>query len=902
MGKATIVSGGTDGLYTVKLDYGKAQKDAAIARINARLANLTTEIAEASTKLATQQAAEDAQKAKVEQATSAFVTASKAVPRIEANVTKALEAYGKEAAKLAEEKGKSGPLRIALQILKDEQAGLQRELARWQGIVVEETRQAWCADYTEDATGSVATIDVPGESAQILIAPGAPSPKATDGQLVAREVQSPAQVFWNAAALPGWQKHMPTFRVGVITSMGADEKAAVTLDEAKSSAQKLGINKVTELESVPIEYMDCNATVFEVGDHVVIQFEERDWTKPKIVGFASNPKACGGGFVFRPTNDVNTIYSGANHRYWGKPFTPETEPLGTPFGSAPFIALQPKLIGGVPSAPIKRVRGIDGGKYGQIDWQGPNPTRDVLSWSAQSWDTLSFGTSGAPVYRWNQWEGNNVNDYEKSRMMVQRCRNMGAGNAVYSKLRAIKVFDSGLVDGACYATIGGERSLVAVLRDSTPSGTVFTFVKAGSPDVTLGAYTVPVNTVNLHGWYFNRSGTRARCTFASKSDWYSVEAALTGAGVTFSEIGGSRSASSSEDWFYRTEHFWNPPIAAGANNSTRSMTLSGSMSDRSPALVADYQGDVGVIAYLRKSVYSPPTHSASYVASGPLEGGASSETFNQSSSNAGIKLDLVIQTDGGAQSVVPIWMDTEYADSMTVSQTLNVTPVGNGYQSVMTESMTTTRDGTYRAVKGSIIDIDVRSMAASIYALMVAPGSASHYRSVTTNDGYMTFDPEVYQASWTVPKNKAEIHTQVGDASAQTVLYTWSEGEARSINYSGNADGTSGAPQWFTASPITLNAMPGAGEMCLGLDGWINLVHGNAGWQVFGAVRSYFGQVMSTTLVAVGGFYISIGEPADSRPRGCVSHILGAGGTTDAASVALIQGQPLPWLAKLGVY
>ena len=901
MGKATIVSGGTDGLYTVKLDYGKAQKDAAVARINARLVKLAQEISEADTKLSTQQAIEDAQKAKVEQATSDFVSASKAVPRIESNVTKALEAYGKEASKLADEKGKTGPLRLALQILKDEQAGLQRELVTWQGIDVEETRQAWCADYTEDATGSVATIDVPGESAQILIAPGAPTPKASDGQLLAREGQSPAQVFWNAAVLPGWQKHMPTFRVGVITAMGPDEKASVALDEAKSSAQKLGINKVTELDAVPIEYMECNATVFEVGDHVVVRFDERDWSKPKIVGFASNPKACGGGFVFRPTNDVTTIYSGANHRYWGKPFTPETEPLGTPFGSAPFIALQPKLIGGVPSAPIKRVRGIDGEKYGQIDWQGANPTRDVLSWSAQSWDTLSFGPSGAPVYRWNQWEGNNVNDYEKSRMLVQRCRNMGAGNAVYSKLRAIKVFDSGLVDGACYSTVGGSRVLVAVLRDTGPGGLVFKFVKSGAPDVLLGVYTAPAQTVNLHGWYFNRSGTRARCTFASRDDWYSVEATIGEGGVTFADIAGSRSATSSEEWLYRTVHEWTPPIIAGANNSTRVMTLTGDMSDRSPAIVADFRGDTGVIAFLRKTVYSAPTHVATYNSSGAAMDGSRLETFSQSSSNAGVKLDLVLMTDGGSESTVEIWRDSEFADSSTISQSLNVAPLENGFRTIMSEQIVTTRDPTYRAVKGSLIDVDVRAGAVSIYALMVAPGSASSFHEVTTPPTGVA--SETYIASWTVPKNKAEIHSLIhGGQSVSSVLFTWSEGEERSANYSGPADGSSGAPTWFVSSPITLNGNPGQGERCLGRDGWLGLYHGSAASLCNGAVRGYYGQAVSTTLVSVGGFYESIGEDPASKPLGCVSHILGAGGSTDATALALIQDQPLPWLAKLGVY
>lgn len=888
MGKATIVSGGTDGLYTVKLDYGKAQKDAAIARINARLAVLAEEIPAATIKLSTQQAIEDAQKVVVEQAISAFVTVTKTLPRNEANVAKALQDHGKEAAKLMEEKGKTGPLRLALEILKDEQAGLQRELDRWQAIEVEEEREAWCADFTEDATGSVATIDVPGESAQILIAPSAPDPTSSDGQLVAREVQTPGQVFWNAAVLPGWQMHMPTFRVGVITVMNPDETANVTLDEAKSSAQKLGINSVTELESVPIEYMDCNATVFEVGDHVVVQFDDRDWAKPKIVGFASNPKACGGGFVFRPTNDVTTIYSGANHRYWGKPFTPANEPLGTPFGSSPFVALQPKLVGGAPSAQIKRVRGIDGDKYGQIDWQGANPVRDVLSWSAQSWDRLSFATSGEPVYRWNQWEGNNVNDYEKSQTMVQRCRNMGTGNAVYSKLRAIKVFESGVVEGACFSTAWGARSLVAVLRDTTTAGMVFRFVKAGSPDVVLGAYVAPAQTVNLHGWYFSRSGTRARCTFASKTDWYSVEATLGDAGVTFADIAGSRSESASDDWLYRTEYEWSPPIVAGANDTTRVMTLSGSMVDRSPAIVADFQGEVGVIAFLRKSVYAEPTHTASYTSAG-----GSSGTFSQSASNAGVQLDLVIRTEGASETVTNIWMGSEYADSSTITQSSS--------GQVFTEQISTTRDPTYRSVSGSLIDVDVRIGAASIYCLMLSPASGSSYHSVISPE----LDPptEVYQATWGVPENRAEVKGLIhGGASVSTVLYTWSEGGTQVIDYNGPADGSANAPPFYFSSPLTFNGMPGQGEKCLGLSGWLSLHHGSSSLLVNGAARTYYGQALFTTLVAVGGFYISIGEDPDAVPRGCVSHALGIDGATDAAALALIQDQPLPWLAKLGVY
>ena len=57
---------------------------------------------------------------------------------------------------------------------------------------VSETRQAWCADLTETATGTVATLEVPG---RVGADPGS-SPERRNllprmAQLVAREVQTP---------------------------------------------------------------------------------------------------------------------------------------------------------------------------------------------------------------------------------------------------------------------------------------------------------------------------------------------------------------------------------------------------------------------------------------------------------------------------------------------------------------------------------------------------------------------------------------------------------------------------------------------------------------------------------------------------------------------------------------
>lgn len=909
MGKATIVSGGEDGQYRVKLDFGKAQKDAAIARINARLPKLAAEIVDATTELSAQQAIEDAQKVMVYQAIEAFVAASMAIPRNEADVAKALQDHGKEAAKLMEEKGKTGPLRLALEILKDEQAGLQRELDRWLAIVVEEERDAWCADFTEDATGSVATIDVPGESAQILIAPSAPEPTASDGQLVAREVQTPAQVFWNAAALPGWQKYMPTFRVGVITVMNTDETANVTLDEAKSSAQNLDINKVTELESVEIKYMECDATVFEVGDHVVVQFEDQDWDKPKIVGFASNPKSCGGGFIFRPTNNVNTVYELASYAYWGKPFTEGGgEPLGTVKGAAPFVALQPKKgAGGALLDEYKRVRGIDGSKYGQVDWQGVALNKGVLSWSARSWDRLTFKSDGTPEYRWNQWEGGDVTDSEKSVMMVQRCRNIGTGNAVYAKLRAVKVFSGGVVEGACFSTVWGARAMVAVLRSSGGAGSDFTFVKVGSPDVVIGIYTVPANTVNLHGWYFNKSGTKARCTFASKTDQFAVEATLSSmGGVAFADVPNSRTSSDPDAYFLSASAPWNPPLSYQALSaaSSASITVSGSMMETSPAFYADFYGDFGLIAVMRRTVEKAPAFDATFDITNQGTG-AVSASFALNMNGPGVMTTVhLLADDGSDMSSDDIDFTYGSASEMSLSQTYATSSLGNGnYSTTIAEQAETFPPSGNTGTVGAVLDVDARALAVLIRNYQVVTEPWSYSRSVTT-EPFDVSGSEVFESISMVDVTTEKVSTKSASGNASSDVSSV-DASKTAVSYTGPADGTSGAPPFTAYSPMTglQTGVPYSVSMYeRSLSAWQSYTNnGGSSDMVYGMVRSLGGKVCSSTLVWVGGYYQSLGS-SDPAEKGVAHVIPPVSGANDATVLAGIQAQATPWLAKLGVY
>ena len=306
MGKGTITGGGDDGRYSIKLDFGKAARDAQRQRISKRLAALGPEIASAQSKYDTEKTKENSKRQTATAAIAAYTASSSAVPRVPDVVAAALKKYTAAAVELNIQQGKTAQANAALEILKTQQAQLQKDDAKWSNMELEATRDVWCVDLTEDATGDVATIEIPGETKHFLIAAEGKKATSADGLVVAREVQSAAQVFFNAAILPGWQKFRPTYRAGTITALDyAKDTADITLStDDVSSAQKLGINQTDTLENVPVEYMTCNSAAFDIGDICVIKFEEQDWTQPKVIGFFDNPRPCGSG--------IGVAYEGAD--------------------------------------------------------------------------------------------------------------------------------------------------------------------------------------------------------------------------------------------------------------------------------------------------------------------------------------------------------------------------------------------------------------------------------------------------------------------------------------------------------------------------------------------------------------------------------------------------------------
>jgi len=241
MGKGTIISGGTDGSYQVQINYDRTALTTSIAAQNAKIAAYEIALA----------AETDEQKKNL--ISLLILSCEKRITYLNANTAEDV------------------------------------------------TQQAWCADLTEDLTGAVGTIEVPGESETILIQPGngigdegpASYDAARDGQLVPTSIQTAAQLFYNLAMLPGWQKWMPTFRFGAISNIDTDANTAtVTLESAVSSQQDINVNQNSILSGVLIDYMSCGAAAFTSGDSVLVEFTGQAFGSPKIIGFKSNPIEC----------------------------------------------------------------------------------------------------------------------------------------------------------------------------------------------------------------------------------------------------------------------------------------------------------------------------------------------------------------------------------------------------------------------------------------------------------------------------------------------------------------------------------------------------------------------------------------------------------------------------------
>ena len=296
MGKARIVSGGEDGLYWVELLHNRDRIDAELADLTQRLTDLQAEL----------DALEAEREPLVAERNWIATDIDEAVAAAEEGEVPDVEALLVE---LAQVSAKIQSLDARIAMLKGRILVARKRQQMLQAVPENPTQEAWCADLTEDLAGEVATVEVPAEGVvgqfltwrRMQIRPGffdrAAYLKPRDGQMFHRQGMSPEQAYFNAAILPGVQRWRPQYRIGTLVSVDqGNDTCSLNLQSEDSSAQKLiidppVINTLT-LGGVPIEYMNCNALPFEVGDRVLVEFSGRDWTQPRVIGFESEPREC----------------------------------------------------------------------------------------------------------------------------------------------------------------------------------------------------------------------------------------------------------------------------------------------------------------------------------------------------------------------------------------------------------------------------------------------------------------------------------------------------------------------------------------------------------------------------------------------------------------------------------
>ncbi len=281
MGKAQIVSGGASGHYLIRILWDRARAQARIARLDAEIASLDVKIAGIAAEIESLRIAYEKAKAMRSPPTP--------FPELAA-MASAIAAKQAQHDLCLVERSSRGATRLLLQ-----------------AIPPDANATAWCADLTTDLSGDVGTIEPKGEPGEYIIRPGydgrAAYNAARDGQIQPAASNTPEGTFLNKALLPGWQKWMPRYRLGTITAIDTSKNTcSVSLDSAasreKPRGRDLDINQGTSLNDVPVEYMTCNARAFAVDDRVVVEFAGQDFAKPKVIGFESNPKACGEYFVW----------------------------------------------------------------------------------------------------------------------------------------------------------------------------------------------------------------------------------------------------------------------------------------------------------------------------------------------------------------------------------------------------------------------------------------------------------------------------------------------------------------------------------------------------------------------------------------------------------------------------
>lgn len=455
MGKGVIVSGDGSAEYTVELDYGKELYDLERELLDTQEDELDTLIEE--------------QEEKVEDAKSALAIAvSQLSTAIDIYIASEQakedkEELDKRLLKKLEIESKVSQIETALGKLQLTRSNLQGRREQIAKGIYEETRKLWCADYTTQAEGTVGILEVNGEQPTYLIAPGGAS--GGFGLMYAREIQTPAQLFANAALLPGWQKWLPTHRAATITAIDRKNNTCeLDLHPAKSSAQDLPINLEDSLSNVPIEYMTCNHAAFVVHDEVLVAFNSQEWEHPVVIGFLENPRTCA------PARVSFLIFSGSE-------YVTDQVTYGFPLGGTVYA---PGDIWNSVDRALT-IGSYIGNQFGTLTREAsdttsnnPNPPTETGGWNGYSNDAeIQFDKAYVAEAHNENWN----DGYERQRRTTIRASLLTAPD---EKLETLELTPDNLVSG------GG---ILVTNNDFRLNFTAASIVRNHRPDFTPSPYT-----------------------------------------------------------------------------------------------------------------------------------------------------------------------------------------------------------------------------------------------------------------------------------------------------------------------------------------------------------------------------------------------------------------------------
>lgn len=388
MSKGEIVGHIAEGKYRVRQKLAVERIQAELQALEARIAELAVELPNAKTELL-----------QADQAVRDKVTEiDLAIPDLQAGVDGARASITQLQTELVQLRATARLADLRVSELISENLSALKRRNKLESVPDGRELELWCADYTLDLSGEVGLVDVNDEGGQaVIIQPGyaneAVYDASRDGALFPGIGQSGAQIYFNAAILPGVQKWLPRYRVGEITKLQADI-CTVRLDPAVSSAQGLSINQTDTLTDIPIVYMDCDGSAFQKGDRVLVRLTS---SGPLVIGFEKEPVPCSlFGFVFEPAkyDGVSGTNYVAQKETYGQPFESSGTPINPPLGTVDGLNNAWSAIPNAADLVIERGKAR---YYGNKNWF--NNEKLVLSWSgppgrAHRMDQLDFGLSG----------------------------------------------------------------------------------------------------------------------------------------------------------------------------------------------------------------------------------------------------------------------------------------------------------------------------------------------------------------------------------------------------------------------------------------------------------------------------------------------------------------------------